>query len=35
MAAYVKREAAIFRARVILIHVFDLYSDDALQLYES
>src|SRR5712671_751623 len=33
MAAYVKRAAAIFGARVTLIHVFDLYSHDALQLY--
>jgi nucleotide-binding universal stress UspA family protein len=33
MAAYVKRAAAIFGASVTLIHVFDLYSHDALQLY--
>jgi nucleotide-binding universal stress UspA family protein len=33
MAAHVKRAAAIFGARVTLIHVFDLYSQDALQLY--
>jgi hypothetical protein len=33
MAAYVKRAAAIFGARVTLIHIFDLYSHDALQLY--
>jgi nucleotide-binding universal stress UspA family protein len=33
MAAYVKRAAAIFGARVTLVHVFDLYSHDALQLY--
>src|SRR5882762_6139510 len=33
MAAYVKRSAAIFGAKVTLIHVFDLYSHDALQLY--
>jgi Universal stress protein family len=33
MAAYVKRAAAIFRARVTLVHVFDLYSHDAVQLY--
>ena len=33
MAAHVKRAAAIFGARVTLIHVFDLYSHDALQLY--
>ena len=33
MAAYVKRAAAIFGARVTLLHVFDLYSHDALQLY--
>ena len=33
MAAYVKRAAAIFGARVTLIHVFDLYSHDGFQLY--
>jgi nucleotide-binding universal stress UspA family protein len=33
MAAYVKRSAAIFGAKVTLVHVFDLYSHDALQLY--
>jgi nucleotide-binding universal stress UspA family protein len=33
MAAYVKRAAAIFGARVTLLHVFDLYSHDTLQLY--
>jgi nucleotide-binding universal stress UspA family protein len=33
MAAYVKRAAAIFGARVTLVHVFDLYSHDAVQLY--
>jgi nucleotide-binding universal stress UspA family protein len=33
MAAYVKRSAAIFGARVTLVHVFDLYSHDAVQLY--
>jgi nucleotide-binding universal stress UspA family protein len=33
MAAYVKRAAVIFGARVTLVHVFDLYSHDALQLY--
>jgi nucleotide-binding universal stress UspA family protein len=33
MAAYVKRAAAIFGARVTLVHVFDLYSHDAIQLY--
>ena len=33
MAAYVKRAAAIFRAKVTLLHVFDLYSHDAFQLY--
>jgi nucleotide-binding universal stress UspA family protein len=33
MAAYVKRAAAIFGAKVTLVHVFDLYSHDALQLY--
>src|SRR6266850_535957 len=33
MAAYVKRAAAIFGARVTLIHVFDLYSHGAFQLY--
>jgi len=30
--AYVKRAAAIFRARVTLVHVFDLYDRDAVQL---
>ena len=30
MAAYVKRVAAISGARVTLIHVFDLYSHDAI-----
>jgi nucleotide-binding universal stress UspA family protein len=33
MAAYVKRSAAIFNAKVTLAHVFDLYSHDAVQLY--
>jgi nucleotide-binding universal stress UspA family protein len=33
MAAYVKRAAAIFGAKVTLVHVFDLYSHDAFQLY--
>jgi len=33
MAPYVKRAAAIFEARVTLLHVFDLYSRDAVQLY--
>ena len=33
MGAYVKRAAAIFGARVTLVHVFDLYSHDAFQLY--
>jgi nucleotide-binding universal stress UspA family protein len=32
MAAYVKRAAVIFGARVTLVHVFDLYSH-AFQLY--
>src|SRR5260370_3245417 len=33
MAAYVKRAAVIFGARVALVHVFDIYSHDAFQLY--
>src|ERR1700720_414849 len=33
MAAYVQRSAAIFSAKVTLVHVFDLYSHDAFQLY--
>jgi nucleotide-binding universal stress UspA family protein len=33
MAPFVKRSAAIFGARVTLLHVFDLYSYDAMQLY--
>lgn len=33
MAAHVKRAAAIFGARVTLVHIFDLYSHDAFQLY--
>ncbi len=33
MAAYVKRTAVIFGARVVLVHVFDIYSHDAFQLY--
>jgi nucleotide-binding universal stress UspA family protein len=33
MAPFVKRAASIFGARVTLVHVFDLYSHDAFQLY--
>ena len=33
LAPYVKRAAAIFRARVTLVHVFDLYDCDAVELY--
>jgi nucleotide-binding universal stress UspA family protein len=33
MAAYVKRAAAMFGAKVTLLRVFDLYSHDAFQLY--
>ena len=33
MAPYVKRAAAIFRARVTLVHVFDLYDRHAVKLY--
>ena len=33
MAAFVKRGAAIFGARVTLLNVFDLYSHDPMQLY--
>jgi nucleotide-binding universal stress UspA family protein len=33
MAAYVKRSVAMFSAKVTLVHVFDLYSHDAFQLY--
>jgi len=33
MAPYVKRAAAVLGARVTLVHVFDLYSRDAVQLY--
>jgi nucleotide-binding universal stress UspA family protein len=33
MAPYVKRSAAMFSAKVTLVHVFDLYSHDAFQLY--
>src|SRR5260370_40275367 len=33
MAPYVKRSAAIFGARGTLVHVFDIYSHEALQLY--
>jgi len=33
MATYVKRAAAMFGAKVTLVHVFDLYSHDAFQLY--
>ena len=33
MAAFVKRGASIFGARVTLVHIFDLYSHDAFQLY--
>jgi nucleotide-binding universal stress UspA family protein len=33
MAPFVKRAADIFGAKVTLVHVFDLYSHDAMQLY--
>jgi nucleotide-binding universal stress UspA family protein len=33
MAAFVKRAAAMFGAKVTLVHAFDLYSHDAFQLY--
>jgi nucleotide-binding universal stress UspA family protein len=33
MAAYVKRAADIFGAKVALVHVFDLYGHDEFQLY--
>jgi len=33
MAPFVKRAASIFGARVTLVHVFDLYHHDAVQLY--
>jgi len=33
MAPFVKRAAVIFGAKVTLVHVFDLYSHDAFQLY--
>jgi len=33
MAAYVKRAAAIFRARVTLVHVFDLTGHNGFELY--
>src|SRR5258708_6635162 len=33
MALFVKRAAVIFGAKVTLVHVFDLYSHDAFQLY--
>jgi uncharacterized membrane protein len=33
IAAYVKRAAAMFSAKMTLVHVFDLYSHGALQLY--
>ena len=33
MATFVKRAASIFGARVTLVHVFDLYRHDAVQLY--
>jgi nucleotide-binding universal stress UspA family protein len=33
MAPFVKRSAAVFSAKVTLVHVFDLYSHDAFQLY--
>jgi nucleotide-binding universal stress UspA family protein len=33
MAPYAKRAAAIWGAKVTLVHVFDLYSHDAVQLY--
>jgi nucleotide-binding universal stress UspA family protein len=33
MSAFVKRAAAMFSAKVTLVHVFDLYSHNAFQLY--
>src|SRR5260370_34102134 len=33
MAPFVKRAASIFGARVTLVHVFDVYRHDAVQLY--
>src|SRR5258708_30433433 len=33
MAPFVKRAAPIFGARVTLVHVFDVYRHDAVQLY--
>ena len=33
MAAYVKRAAAIFGARVTLVHVFDLTGHNGFELY--
>jgi nucleotide-binding universal stress UspA family protein len=33
MVPFVKRAASIFGARVTLVHVFDLYRHDAVQLY--
>ena len=33
MAAYVKRAAAMFGAKVTLVHVFDLYGHESFQLY--
>src|SRR5258707_7974955 len=33
MVVYVRRAAAMFGAKVTLVHVFDLYSHDAFQLY--
>ena len=33
MAPFVKRAASIFGARVTLVHVFDIYRHDAVQLY--
>jgi len=33
VAPYVEKAAALFSAKVTLVHVFDLYSHDAFQLY--
>jgi nucleotide-binding universal stress UspA family protein len=33
MAAYLKRSAAMFSAKLTLVHVFDLYGHDAFQFY--
>jgi nucleotide-binding universal stress UspA family protein len=33
MAALVRRAAAMFSAKVTLVHVFELYGHDAFQLY--